>query len=47
MFLPVGYAVGGWAADVVGPSLVFVIGGAFEAALIALGLLHPRIRSLD
>lgn len=47
ILLPAGYALGGWAADVAGPPLVFVIGGALEMALIALGLLHPRIRSLD
>jgi MFS family permease len=47
LLLPVGFAVGGWAADRLGPALVFVIGGALEAALIALGLLHPQIRSLD
>lgn len=47
ILLPAGYAVGGWAVEAAGPSLVFVIGGALETALIGLGLLHPRIRSLD
>jgi MFS family permease len=47
ILLPVGYAFGGWAAELVGAPLVFVIGGAAETALIALGLLHPQVRSLD
>lgn len=44
---PVGYAAGGWATAALGPSLVFVVGGALQTALIGLGLLHPKIRSLD
>lgn len=47
ILLPVGYAFGGWASDLVGAPLVFIIGGAAETALIALGLLHPQVRSLD
>ena len=47
ILLPAGYALGGWAADLVGAPLVFVIGGALQTALIALGLLHPQVRSLD
>jgi MFS family permease len=45
--LPLGYALGGWAAEQVGPAPVFIIGGALQTALIALGLLHPQVRSLD
>lgn len=44
---PVGYAFGGWATAAVGPSLVFILGGALHTVLIALGLLHPKIRNLD
>jgi MFS family permease len=47
VFLPVGFAVGGWAARLLGPAPVFVLGGALQAALVCLGLLHPGIRSLD
>jgi MFS transporter, DHA3 family, tetracycline resistance protein len=47
LLLPVGFAVGGWAAKLLGPAPVFVIGGALQALLVALGLLHPRVRSLD
>jgi MFS family permease len=47
ILLPAGYAVGGWAADRAGAPLVFVIGGALQTVLIALGLLHPQVRSLD
>lgn len=47
ILLPLGYAVGGWASERVGPALVFVIGGALQTALIALGLLHPKVRSFD
>lgn len=44
---PVGYAFGGWATAALGPSLVFILGGALHTVLIALGLLHPKIRDLD
>jgi len=47
LLLPLGYALGGWAAEALGPSLVFVLGGALQTVLIALGLLHPQVRSLD
>jgi MFS family permease len=47
LFLPLGYACGGWAAELVGAPLVFVMGGALETLVIALGLLHPQVRSLD
>jgi MFS family permease len=45
--LPVGYALAGLAADHVGASMVFVIGGVISALVIALGLLHPAVRGLD
>jgi DHA3 family tetracycline resistance protein-like MFS transporter len=45
--LPVGYVIGGWAAQTLGPSLTFVIGGALQVALVSAGLLHPQIRSFD
>jgi DHA3 family tetracycline resistance protein-like MFS transporter len=47
LLLPLGYAIGGWAAELVGVSMVFVIGGVLETTLIALGLLHPQVRTLD
>jgi hypothetical protein len=47
ILLPVGYAVGGWAAEQMGAPLVFVIGGALQTMLIALGLLHSQVRCLD
>lgn len=47
VFLPVGFAIGGWAAKLLGPAPVFVIGGALQTVLVALGLLHPKVRSLD
>jgi DHA3 family tetracycline resistance protein-like MFS transporter len=45
--LPIGYAVAGWATDLIGPALVFIIGGSFTALLALLGLLHPAIRKMD
>lgn len=45
--LPIGYALTGWAADAIGPALVFVLGGALTAAFAALALAHPAIRRLD
>jgi MFS family permease len=47
ILLPVGYAVGGWATELIGVTQVFIVGGLLQALLIALGLLHPRIRSFD
>lgn len=47
VLLPVGWAVVGWATDVIGAPLIFVIGGALTAALAVLGLAHPAIRRLD
>ena len=45
--LPIGYGFAGIAADRLGVSLVFVLGGAIAALVIALGLLHPAIRAVD
>ncbi len=45
--VPIGYGLAGIAADRLGGSLVFVLGGAISASLIALGLLHPAIRAVD
>jgi DHA3 family tetracycline resistance protein-like MFS transporter len=45
--LPLGFALTGWATDLVGPSVVFVAGGLLTATIIGLGLLHPAIRRLD
>ncbi len=47
ILLPIGYGVGGWATEILGAPLVFVLGGALEAGLIALGLMHPQVRSFD
>lgn len=45
--LPVGYGLAGFAADRLGASLVFLLGGAIAGGVIALGLLHPAIRAVD
>ncbi len=45
--LPIGYGLSGIAADRLGVSLVFVLGGAIAALVIGLGLLHPAIRAVD
>jgi predicted MFS family arabinose efflux permease len=47
MFLPVGLGLIGWAANVAGAPLVFLIGGSCTMVLGALALLHPAIRNLD
>ncbi len=47
VLLPVGYAVAGWATDLVGAPLVFAVGGAVTTLLALAGLLHPAIRHLD
>jgi len=45
--VPLGEAVGGWATERLGSSAVFIIGRKFLTLLVALGLLHPDIRSMD
>lgn len=47
VLLPIGFAVAGWATDLIGAPLVFVTGGIFTISLAVLGLLHPAIRGLD
>lgn len=47
LLLPAGYGLAGWATDRLGPSLVFVIGGAVTLGLAGLVLAHPSIRNLD
>ena len=47
VLLPIGYGIAGWATDLIGAPLVFVIGGALTVILALLGLLHPAIRNLD
>ena len=47
ILLPVGYGIAGWATDLFGASIVFVIGGVSTVGLAALGLFHPAIRYLD
>lgn len=45
--LPVGYGMAGWATELVGAPLVFVIGGAATLGLALVGLTQPAIRKLD
>ena len=45
--LPIGYGLAGIAADRLGASIVFVLGGAISASVIALGMLHPAVRAMD
>ena len=45
--LPIGFAVVGWATDLAGPPLIFIICGVLTIGLAALGLAHPAIRNLD
>ena len=47
VLLPVGFAIAGWATDLVGAPTVFLVGGFCTIALTLLGLLHPAIRNLD
>ncbi len=47
VFLPIGFALAGWATDLVGAPTVFLIGGASTMVLALIGLSHPAIRNLD
>jgi DHA3 family tetracycline resistance protein-like MFS transporter len=47
LLAPVGLAVGGWATEAFGPVLIFIVGGILQTGLVGLGLLHPKVRTLD
>ncbi len=47
VLLPIGFAIAGWATDLIGAPLVFGIGGTTTIVLALLGLSHPAIRGLD
>ena len=47
VLLPIGFAVAGWATDLIGAPWVFTVGGTLTISLALLGLLHPAIRGLD
>jgi MFS family permease len=47
VLLPIGFAIAGWATDLAGAPLVFLVGGLGTIALTVIGLLHPAIRRLD
>lgn len=47
VFMPIGFALAGWATDLVGASTVFLIGGTATMVLALIGLSHPAIRNLD
>lgn len=47
VLLPIGFALAGWATDLVGAPTVFLIGGSGTILMVLLGLSHPAIRNLD
>jgi MFS family permease len=47
VLLPVGFALAGWATDLIGAPTVFLIGGVGTILMVLLGLSHPAIRNLD
>ena len=47
VFLPIGFALAGWATDLIGAPTVFLIGGFSTIALGLLGLSRSAIRNLD
>lgn len=47
VLLPVGFALAGWATDLIGAPTVFLIGGIGTIFMTLLGLSHPAIRNLD
>lgn len=47
VFMPIGFALAGWATDLIGASTVFLIGGTATMVLALIGLSHPAIRNLD
>ena len=47
VLLPIGFALAGWATELLGAPMVFLIGGIGVIVLVLLGLIHPAIRNLD
>ena len=47
VLLPIGFALAGWATELLGAPAVFLIGGIGVISLVLLGLAHPAIRNLD
>jgi len=47
VLLPIGFAVAGWATELLGAPMVFLIGGFGTMLLAVLPLFHPAIRNLD
>jgi DHA3 family tetracycline resistance protein-like MFS transporter len=47
VLLPIGYAIAGWATDLLGAPSVFLIGGVGTIIIALMPLLHPAIRNLD
>jgi len=47
VLLPIGFALAGWATDLVGAPTVFLIGGCGTILMTLIGLSHPAVRNLD
>lgn len=47
LLLPIGYGISGWATDLIGAPVVFVVGGGLTAFLALIGLSNRSIRGLD
>ena len=47
VLMPAGFALAGLLTDSIGPSRVFVLGGAATIAMALLAMLHPGVRGLD
>lgn len=45
--LPIGFGIAGWATDLIGAPMVFIVGGLVTIALGTIALTHPTIRHLD
>ena len=47
VLLPIGFALAGWATDLVGAPTVFLVGGCGTILMTLIGLAHPAVRNLD
>ncbi|MBI5351552.1 MAG: MFS transporter [Chloroflexi bacterium] len=47
VLLPIGFALAGWATDLIGAPAVFMIGGFGTILMVLIGLSHPAVRNLD
>jgi MFS family permease len=47
VFMPLGFALAGWATELIGPPMVFIVFSGLSALFAVVGLVFPSIRNTD